>query len=153
MNATRIVLTMLLAGLAAQSASAQLRYVRPQTNPYGNPTVSPYLNIASGMNPAISYYGIVRPTVQTQQFEQTLIGPGGALTQQVTTTGVRPFVTGGSSTFMAFGGYFNNINGAPLGRPAPPPGYAAPLTPSATPIGGGGGGLFGGGGGGLFGGR
>ncbi len=137
---------MLLLGLTVQSASAQpLRYQRPQVNPYGTPTVSPYLNIASGMNPAISYYGIVRPTVQAQQFQQSWSDRAGrsdraecwspsSASTTTTTTGVMP-ITGASSVFMNYGGYFNTIGGQRVGMMAPPPGLMAPIQQNQVPIG------------------
>lgn len=63
--------------MGLQPASAQLgQYTPPQTNPH--PTVSPYLNMNRN-NPAINYYGIVKPqinTAQTLQQLQNQIGAG-----------------------------------------------------------------------------
>jgi len=137
MNRTRIALAVLLAGLVVESAGAQQPYVRPQTSPYPKPTVSPYLNIASGLNPAIAYYGIVRPTQQFQGFEQTLIGPGGTLsTTRTTSTTGQALVTGTTPRFMSYSAYFNNVGGQRLGIIAPPPGYTSPVVNQAPPIGG-----------------
>jgi hypothetical protein len=52
-------------------------YTRPRTN--SNPTVSPYLNLnRAGSNPAINYYGLVRPQMDTnrsfQQLDPALFG-------------------------------------------------------------------------------
>jgi len=55
----------LLVSLAGERATAQLTYQRPQTNPYGRPTVSPYLNLVRpGAAAGINYYGLVRPEFQ-----------------------------------------------------------------------------------------
>jgi hypothetical protein len=49
----------------AVPAWAQTGYVRPQTNPYGIPTVSPYVNLNRfAGNPGLNYFGIVRPELQ-----------------------------------------------------------------------------------------
>jgi hypothetical protein len=71
---------LLLAGLilsgwltgAAGQASAQFQYFQPQTSPFYQPPVSPYLNLFRGGNPGINYYGLVRPQVQAQQNLQQL---------------------------------------------------------------------------------
>ena len=71
---------LLLAGLvlagwltgAAGSASAQFQYFQPQTAPFSQPPVSPYLNLFRGGNPGINYYGLVRPQVQAAQTFQQL---------------------------------------------------------------------------------
>jgi hypothetical protein len=54
----------------AGSAMAQFSYSRPQVNP--RPTTSPYLNLANGGNAATSYYGIIRPQIQSSQNMQQL---------------------------------------------------------------------------------
>jgi hypothetical protein len=59
-------------GGAAGQASAQFQYFQPQTAPFYQPPVSPYLNIFRGGNPGINYYGLVRPQVQAQQNLQQL---------------------------------------------------------------------------------
>ena len=76
MHSQHITLTLALAALLGGSATAQAQigaYNRPQINP--RPTVSPYLSIFRG-NPAINYYGTVRPQIemnrQLNQLEQQL---------------------------------------------------------------------------------
>jgi hypothetical protein len=58
----------LAAMLAAGVVYAQAP-IAPQapTQPYSPPVVSPYLNLLNRGNPAINYYGLVRPQVQEQQ--------------------------------------------------------------------------------------
>jgi hypothetical protein len=71
---------LLLAGLvlagwltgAAGQASAQFQYFQPQTAPFSQPPVSPYLNMFRGGNPGINYYGLVKPQVQAAQTFQQL---------------------------------------------------------------------------------
>jgi hypothetical protein len=61
-----------LGGLWAAPASAQIGgYQRPYQNPY--PSFSPILNMNNGGgNPAINYFGIVRPQMQTAAALQQL---------------------------------------------------------------------------------
>jgi hypothetical protein len=72
-------------GLAAPSARAQNPiggYAPPQVQ--GRPTVSPYLNLARpGSNPAINYYGLVRPQIQTQQQLMNLQGQQNVLATEL----------------------------------------------------------------------
>jgi hypothetical protein len=61
-------------------------YVRPQTNPYNQPAVSPYLNLNRGGNPAVNYYGLVRPlneiNTSIQQLQQQSLTGHGVLTPE-----------------------------------------------------------------------
>jgi hypothetical protein len=76
----RMILAAVAALVLAPGVShAQLGpYVQPMgTNPYQRPTISPYLNmIRPGTNPALNYYGLVRPQMQAmrsmQVFQQDL---------------------------------------------------------------------------------
>jgi hypothetical protein len=83
-------------------------YYAPPTSPFGRPAVSPYINLANGINPAISYYGLVRPQLNTYSNIQQLQLQSAALQQQVTTgtqvTG--PVITGVPSRFMTQSRYF-----------------------------------------------
>lgn len=51
-------------------------YNRPRTNT--NPTISPYLNLDRGGNPAVNFYGLVRPQIDAnrafQQLDPALFG-------------------------------------------------------------------------------
>src|SRR3954470_3145415 len=68
-------------------------YVQPQTtNPYARPTISPYLNmVRPGANPALNYFGLVRPQIQTsralQAFQQELLPVAGGLAPAVEQAG------------------------------------------------------------------
>ena len=64
-----------------QPACAQLPYSQPGVSPYNRPTVSPYLNLLNRGNPAVNYYGLVRP----QQAYNTALY---SLEQQVTASRV-----------------------------------------------------------------
>jgi hypothetical protein len=67
--------------LSAGAARAQFGYYSPpQTSPFPRAPISPYLNLARGGNPAINYYGLVRPQVE---FQQSIFG----LQQQVSGLG------------------------------------------------------------------
>jgi len=62
-----------LAAAVGPRAEAQFTYQRPQTNLFGAPGVSPYLNmLRPGANPAINYYGLVKPQMNTNQSIQEL---------------------------------------------------------------------------------
>jgi hypothetical protein len=98
-----------VAAAAGPRADAQFTYQRPQTNPYGTPAVSPYLNmVRAGTNPAINYYGLVRPQMDTARALQTL--------QQQYTFGVTNVpednagnglsITGHAVQFFNYGTYF-----------------------------------------------
>jgi hypothetical protein len=114
-------------GLASGQAFAQLGFYRPpQINPY--PVVSPYVNMANGMNPATTYFGIVRPQMEMNQnmfglqqqiqgiqenaaFNQqgfNQLGFGNATAQQqLMTTG---FTTGHAASFQNFSYYYPTLN-------------------------------------------
>ena len=54
-------------------AQAPGPYVRPTTNPYSQPVFSPYLNLLrNGTNPAVNYYGIVRPEINARNSIRSL---------------------------------------------------------------------------------
>src|SRR4051812_34825560 len=71
-----------LAAAVGPGAEAQFTYQRPQTNPFGQPAVSPYLNLnRAGSNAGINYYALVKPQMDTaksiQQLQQYTFGMGG----------------------------------------------------------------------------
>lgn len=57
---------------AAPQAHAQFGYTRPQTSPFNQPAVSPYMNLARGGNPALNYNTLVRPQIDTGRALQQL---------------------------------------------------------------------------------
>ena len=90
--------------LAADSARAQV------LRPYGTPAVSPYINLLRpGINPAVNYYGSVRPQLQyntaintlEQQVQNARVAMTAAENQGVPTTG-HPIY------FMRYQTYFLN---------------------------------------------
>lgn len=88
-------------GWFAGTASAQLGgYQRPYQNPH--PTFSPILNMSGFNNPAINYFGIVRPQMQTTAALQTL-----QTNQQFLLTaqayGQMPMVTEGQPSILTTG--------------------------------------------------
>jgi hypothetical protein len=119
---------MLIAAVAAialgtGTARAQVPYSQPQLgNPYQRPTISPYLNmLRPGVNPALNYYGLVRPQVQTtrtlQTFQQELQTVAGALAP-TTELGMQPNnlpTTGHRTTFYNYGTYFPGAAGGSPG--------------------------------------
>ncbi len=109
--------------LAGEPASAQTVYQRPQTNPFGQPAFSPYLNLLRrGSAPGINYFGIVRPE---QQFNASI----NSLQRQVATNTSNiageeannnlPF-TGHPTQFMNTSHFFQSQGGVGGGRGAAP---------------------------------
>ena len=86
----------------------------PAQQPYSPPVVSPYLNLLNRGNPAINYYGIVRPELQQQQQLQHLqfgLARTNAELDAVTTTAAGGLLTTGHTTgFMTQARYFGTIN-------------------------------------------
>jgi len=115
-----------LACVAVSPAHAQFQ---PQTNPAGRPAVSPFLNLLRGGNPAVNYYGLVRPQLQTQatlqQLQQQL-----ALNQLgLNTAENQPdLTTGHAARFGNFSHYYGGVNQAPL--TVPPLGVRPITTPA-----------------------
>ncbi len=107
----------LLPALAPGRASAQFPYQQPLgVNPSKRPAISPYINMMQGGNPAINYYGLVRPQMDTNRAIQRLaIGqqqqfgqaqPGGAfLSNQDGNLGGMP-ATGHATSFFNYSTYF-----------------------------------------------
>ncbi len=121
-------LTTLLLALSGQTVRAQPG--RPPVTPFSQPVLSPYLNLAQpGFNPAISYFGIVRPQLQTQgsiqqlqqfQTQQTYLDNTALLAQPILNTGT-------STGFMTYNRYFQTVGkpgtgtGGAAGATQPPP--------------------------------
>lgn len=121
----RVLIAAALAVLVPNVGRAQWgsigSYSRPQTN--SRPAVSPYLNLNRGGNPAINYYGIVRPQIQTnrafQQIEQGTFGsdprfPVGTAVDGAAVPGSQPYYpdqalglrTGNPATFFYYSHYY-----------------------------------------------
>jgi hypothetical protein len=117
-------------------------YSRPNTNPFQQPVVSPYLNLARGGNPAINYYGVIRPQEQTNlsifQLQQQQQATGQAILATETATALP--LTGHPTRFFNYSHYFFNQGGgvyaaggvAPYGTGLGP----APWTGNLLPRGG-----------------
>jgi hypothetical protein len=126
----RFVLACTLATLlgvlaAGERAQAQVGLPQPPQNPLLQPPVSPFLNInRGGGNPAVNYFGIVQPQLQTvqqlqalqmQQAQMAQMGLGANI--DVNNPGLFAN-TGHASQFFNYGHYY----GPPGGnvRPAAP---------------------------------
>jgi hypothetical protein len=122
--------------LAAGSARAQFMYQRPQTNPHGTPAVSPYLNLARPGPPGINYFNLVQPQVETynqlQQLETTTQRTA-AVVQAEAANPARPVIeTGGTTRFMSYNQYFQNVGGQHPTTPALTPPVYAPAASTLT---------------------
>jgi hypothetical protein len=103
------------------------------------PGYSPYLNLLRpGTNPAINYYGLVRPQ---QQFARSMQFIQGELTNQSTTGDMQSDAgaptTGHSIYFLNYGGYFMNTRGGQVSSgfsgPGRMPVAAQPGAPARAP--------------------
>jgi hypothetical protein len=104
-----------LAAAVGPRAEAQFSYQQPQTNPFGAPRVSPYLNmLRPGANPALNYYGLVKPQMNTNQSIQQLQNYtfGMNNTNQATKEDTnRMSNTGHAVQFFNYGNYFPMATG------------------------------------------
>jgi hypothetical protein len=100
--------------LGACLARAQGPYVRPQTSPVARPALSPYLNLLRGGNPAINYYGLVRPQQEfgsaIQEIQNEMNAPH-PLTTAANNTATLP-ITGHPTRFFSHQSYFFTHQGA-----------------------------------------
>src|SRR5262249_46643317 len=133
-------LAAVLCGLAAAAADARAQTVPGQMpgRPLGGvatPAFSPYLNLARGGNPAINYYGLVRPQVDFARAIDVLQGQ--LMAGQQAAADIRApgemAPTGHTIQFLNTGGFFLSAGGGPRattiqafqgqgrqGMPAPP---------------------------------
>ena len=103
----------------------QWQVYQPQTNPFGQPAFSPYLNLNRPGNPAVNLYGLVRPQqdvnrqLQGLQLQQqgvmAQLGVGGE--DEVATASYA--ITGHSTVFFNTSHYFGQAGGNI--RPTMPP--------------------------------
>jgi hypothetical protein len=126
---TWLVVSVLLF-LAGSSAHAQGTYVRPQTNPYGTPAVSPYLNLTRPGPPGINYFNLVQPQMQAfnqlQQLEATTQQTAAVLQADAMNQNRLVTDTGHQTRFMSFSQYFQNTGGQHPTAPATTPAVFAP---------------------------
>lgn len=112
---------------------------RPGLNPY--PTVSPYVNLLNnrGGNPAINYYGMVRPQFAfrgaVQQLQQGIQANQDAFVDLQTANAGYP-ETGHAAGFQTQVHYFMNTGGQRTGAPqAPAPNNAPAQRPAVKSAG------------------
>jgi hypothetical protein len=126
--------------LISGRASAQF-YQPPPTSPFQRSPVSPYLNLFRGGNPAVNYYGLVRPQVDTQNALQRLQQQQNLNLTLPATADASLFITGHPARFMNYSHYYYNnigtqtpVSGLRVGAGVPYAGYASPaLTGAGTP--------------------
>ena len=121
----------------APSAHAQVRPAIPGINPASRPGFSPYLNLLRrDVNPALSYYGLVRPEIQAansiQQLQQQQNTIAGQLQEQNPANIALP-QTGHAAGFQTQSRFFMTKSargpgspGTPGTAPAGAQGHAAP---------------------------
>lgn len=119
---TRWLTALLLCGTLSigYAAQAQVRPSVPRTTPSSRPsTVSPYLNMLRGGNPAFNYFSLVKPQIAAQetlkdleQRQQEMQQETQQLSDQMQTgtpqTRSRGFTTGHPTHFFYYGPYFPN---------------------------------------------
>jgi hypothetical protein len=113
-------------------ATEALAQVVPYQPAYTNPAVPPIINLARpGSNPAINYYGIVRPQVDFRNSMLRLQQGQAALGQEIGTeqAGGLP-TTGHAAFFMNYSTYFLNNNLQAGGGPARRPQLTTPTVPT-----------------------
>jgi hypothetical protein len=105
-------------------ASAQVYLPGQQPSPFQRPTFSPYLNMTRGGNPAVNYFGLVRPQIQTakslQQLQQQNALPqmGPAFSPLTDESAFSLPMTGHAATFFNFSRYFPGFTPASGGGQA-----------------------------------
>ena len=113
----------LLGLFGSGQARAQFGYTRPQTSPFNQPAVSPYLNLLHGGNPGVNYNTLVRPQIDTgraiqqlqsqvNQDQQILMGQLSAAPAGFDPNAALP-LTGHPAQFMNYAHYFNAGSGRP----------------------------------------
>jgi hypothetical protein len=114
--------------------------LRPGITPNPRPSFSPYMNLLlRNGSPALNYYGIVRPQLQTASAINALQSEL-ALNRDLINAGqlapLGDLSTGHAAVFLNTGGYFMNMTGSgSVGSNAFIPGRGA-ATPLANPAGG-----------------
>lgn len=133
----RLPLALAAAALALVGSSARAQnpytlppingtYTPPAVSPYNKAPISPWLNLARpGSSPAINYYDLVRPQMQTMNQIQQLQGTtqllaGTLYAQQNQQTG-QVAQTGHTTRFMSYNQYFNTtMTGSNFVQPLAP---------------------------------
>jgi hypothetical protein len=119
-------LAVLLTVLLARPAAAQGQFVQqpgvigqPPVNPFSRPPVSPYVNLFRGGNPAINYYGLVRPEQQQLQLQQQVLQQQQELRLAeaggLGASNALPLQTGHGARFNSYNQYFNSVNRPNIG--------------------------------------
>ena len=127
---SRTIISVGMLFVMVEQVPAQIgTYVRPQV---GRPTISPYLNLMRSGNPAINYYGIVRPQIETYQNLQQMQGEiqqiqNFPLQGQANAQMNLP-MTGHAATFMNYSHYFGAY-GTRGGTAGMPTGYRSASAP------------------------
>lgn len=134
----------MMLALCPERASAQFYpYLQPYANPYGTPAISPYLNMNRGGFPAINYYGLVQPQVNTAkqlqmlQQNQAVQTQLGLIQDQDALTAYA--ITGHPTAFSNYSHYFGRGAGSSGGALGGLPAGPGLLGGVGVPVGGAGG--------------
>ena len=112
MNRCTLFVAALLVALAARPAAAQvLGQYTPPSNPYARPPLSPYLNLNRGGIPAVNYYGLVRPQLQTERFIQQQEILAAQPLAPVPDAAAVAYATGHPTRFLSYSQYFLSTGG------------------------------------------
>lgn len=137
----RFLISLLALAGACSPSFAQFQgpgpYQRPQTNPYARPVFSPYLNLLrGGANPAVNYFGLVRPEIDFRNNLQSLQQQVNA--QYATTAAdenaAAALGTGHLTQFNNLSHYFNYQGGAATGTGTRRPGIVTPTIPTGSQL-------------------
>ena len=125
--------------VAGTAEQARAQYSQPQRlGPVFRPPVSPYLNLLRrGSDPAVNYYGIVRPEIEfrsgLQNLQQQVNTVGQDVTAQDQALGLLP-ATGHPVQFFNYSHYFGQgFNGGTGTQGAPRPAAAASAMTNRPP--------------------
>lgn len=129
------LLSVLISGVLVVTAADAVRAQPPRggVNPAARPKFSPYLNLTrTDVDPALNYYGLVRPQVNffnsIQQLDQQQSALGDRMTQEFSAPSGLP-ATGHTAGFLNHSKYFFNRGGVGMaggGQPAVAAGVAVP---------------------------
>jgi hypothetical protein len=126
----------LLAAVAAGGAQAQIPFGSPLANPNYRSPFSPYLNLTLPGNPAINYYGLIRPQLdQAAALQQLQSSVYASQANPGVLNNAMP-ITGHASQFQNHWGYFQNWRNRSFISATPGLGLTSNLSGTGSGVGG-----------------